>query len=42
MGETVENLAVKYSISREEQDLFAYHSQQKLIGLWYQAVLQRK
>jgi 3-oxoadipyl-CoA thiolase len=29
MGETAENLAVKYSISREEQDLFAYHSQQK-------------
>ncbi|MFN3622356.1 MAG: hypothetical protein ACK4TI_05640, partial [Nitrososphaerales archaeon] len=29
MGETAENLAEKYSISREEQDYFAYHSQMK-------------
>lgn len=29
MGETAENLAVKYNISREEQDLFAYQSQAK-------------
>ncbi len=29
MGETAENLARKYQISREEQDRFAYHSQQK-------------
>lgn len=28
MGETAENLAVKYGISREEQDEFAYRSQQ--------------
>lgn len=29
MGETAENLADQYHITREEQDLFAYHSQQK-------------
>jgi acetyl-CoA C-acetyltransferase len=29
MGITAENLAVKYGIGREEQDLFAYESQQK-------------
>jgi 3-oxoadipyl-CoA thiolase len=29
MGETAENLADMYSISREDQDLFAYRSQQK-------------
>lgn len=29
MGETAENLAEMYSISREDQDKFAYHSQQK-------------
>lgn len=29
MGETAENLAEKFSISREDQDLFAYKSQQK-------------
>ena len=29
MGETAENLVEKYNISREEQDLFAYNSQQK-------------
>ena len=29
MGETAENVARKYSISREEQDRFAYWSQQK-------------
>lgn len=29
MGETAENLAEKYKISREEQDQFAYQSQQK-------------
>lgn len=31
MGLTAENLAEKYRISREEQDLFAYQSQQKAI-----------
>jgi 3-oxoadipyl-CoA thiolase len=29
MGETAENLAEKYSISREDQDKFAFHSQMK-------------
>jgi len=29
MGETAENLAKKYNISRKEQDLFAYNSQMK-------------
>ena len=29
MGETAENLSEKYNISREDQDLFAYNSQQK-------------
>lgn len=29
MGETAENLAEMYRISREDQDLFAYHSQMK-------------
>ena len=29
MGETAENLAERDNISREDQDLFAYHSQQK-------------
>ena len=31
MGVTAENIADKYSISREEQDAFAYESQQKAI-----------
>lgn len=29
MGETAENVAKQYGISREEQDLFAFHSQEK-------------
>ncbi len=32
MGETAENLAEMYKISREDQDLFAFHSQQKASG----------
>jgi acetyl-CoA C-acetyltransferase len=32
MGMTAENLAEDYSISREEQDLFAYESQQKALN----------
>ena len=32
MGVTAENIAKKYSISREEQDAFAYASQQKAIA----------
>lgn len=31
MGETAENVAEKYGISREEQDEFAYHSQRKYV-----------
>src|SRR3989454_7863869 len=34
MGETAENLAVKYSISRQEQDEFALRSQQKAAATW--------
>ena len=34
MGETAENLARKYGISREEQDEFALRSQQKAAGSW--------
>ncbi|HCP61707.1 MAG TPA: acetyl-CoA C-acyltransferase [Actinobacteria bacterium] len=34
MGETAENLAVRYSISREEQDEFALRSQQKADATW--------
>ena len=30
MPETAENVAEKYQINREDQDLFAYRSQQKL------------
>ena len=32
MGLTAENIATKYQISREEQDAFAYQSQQKAIA----------
>ena len=31
MGQTAENLAEKYNISREDQDLFAYNSQMKAV-----------
>ena len=31
MGETAENVAEKYGISREEQDEFAFHSQRKYV-----------
>src|SRR3989454_2839271 len=34
MGETAENLAVKYSIPRSEQDEFALRSQQKADASW--------
>lgn len=44
MGQTAENLAEKYQISREDQDLFAYQSQQKAIkaidtGLFRQEII---
>ena len=32
MGETAENLATRYDISREEQDAFALHSHQKAVA----------
>ena len=34
MGETAENLARRYEISREEQDEFALRSQQKAAASW--------
>ena len=34
MGETAENVASKYGISREEQDAFALASQQKAVSAW--------
>lgn len=34
MGETAENIAKKYTISREDQDAFAYESHQKAAGAW--------
>lgn len=39
MGETAENLAVQFSISREDQDRFAFRSQQKAAasGTWFSA-----
>lgn len=41
MGETAENLAEKFSISREEQDRFSLHSHRKAVGAqdagWFDA-----
>jgi acetyl-CoA acyltransferase len=34
MGETAENLAVRYSISREAQDVFALGSHQRALSAW--------
>ena len=34
MGDTAENVARKYGISREQQDLFAYNSHQKALRAW--------
>jgi len=34
MGETAENLAEKYKISRDEQDMFALRSHQKAVAAW--------
>lgn len=42
MGMTAENLVEKYGISREDQDLFAFRSQQKAASSTSQAFLQRK
>lgn len=42
MGVTAENLAELYSISREDQDKFAYWSQQKAINAQNQGLLARE
>ena len=34
MGETAENVAKQWNISREEQDIFAMSSQQKYFAAW--------
>lgn len=34
MGITAENVALKYNISREDQDFFAYNSHQRAISAW--------
>ena len=39
MGQTAENLAEKYNISREDQDKFAYHSQMKAAKSQYEGRL---
>jgi acetyl-CoA C-acetyltransferase len=40
MGETAENLAVKYQIPREEQDEFALRSQQKADAAWLRRAME--
>src|SRR5690606_2899981 len=42
MGVTAENLAEKYEISREEQDQFAYLSQQKMAKAMEQGVFDEQ
>ena len=42
MGMTAENLAEKYNISRQAQDEFAYHSQEKRQMLSKTAILKSK
>lgn len=42
MGETAENLARKYSISREAQDAFAFHSQQKAFAAQQSGRLEKE
>lgn len=42
MGETAENLAEQYAISREAQDRFALHSHQKAIAAQQSAAMQRQ
>jgi SAM-dependent methyltransferase len=34
MGETAENLAERYAVTREEQDAFALQSQRRAVGAW--------
>jgi len=42
MGETAENLAEKYSVTREEQDKFAEYSQHKAAKAWVNGKLQEE
>jgi acetyl-CoA acyltransferase len=42
MGVTAENLAEMYNISREDQDLFAYNSQQKAFNAQINGVLEEE
>lgn len=42
MGETAENLAEKYNISREDQDKFAYNSQRKATSALQKGRFQRE
>lgn len=42
MPETAENVAEKYQISRADQDLFAYHSQQKTAVAQQKGILPKK
>ena len=42
MGETAENVAEKYGISREDQDLFAAHSQAKAVSAWTAGAFARE
>ena len=38
MGETAENVAEKYGVSRQDQDAFALHSHQKAVAAWEKGV----
>jgi len=42
MGETAENLVDKFGISREDQDLFAYHSQRKAAAAQKNGILAQE
>jgi acetyl-CoA acetyltransferase family protein len=42
MGETAENVAAKYSITREDQDAFALKSHQKAVAAWERGEFARE
>jgi len=42
MGETAENVATKFGISREEQDAFALGSHQKAVAAWERGLFARE
>jgi acetyl-CoA acyltransferase len=42
MGETAENVATKYGISREDQDAFAAHSQEKAVAAWAAGAFEKE